>query len=768
MFTHDLENALAMANQLAMEEGHAFVCLDHLLLGLLETEECQSLLTSFGVGLKKVALKLENSLKNYHVPDTMRSKESQALEHTDEFKRVIQRALFHAQSLGKNEVGVSYVLLAILSEPGSSAYQILHEEGLNKLMLSQLIGRHDNNVSFDIIAPQEIEDAQLFQSQPNEEKSLLDEFAVDLNAKALSGQIDPVFERDDELLRMEKILCRRQKNNPLLVGEPGVGKTAIVEALVRAVINNQVSKPLSQIKIYALDIGSMLAGTKYRGDFEKRFKAVLKEFSEREDAVLFIDEIHTIIGAGAASGGSVDAANLMKPLLSRGQLRCIGATTYQEYKQIISKDRALTRRFQKVDVAEPSTQAAFRILKGLKHKYEDHHGVQYSMQSLKTVIDLSSRYLHDRHLPDKAIDILDEAGSAKNLLRSSDKSRDKVITVDARDIEKVVADMTKVPQKNISTSEKKKINNLERDLGMFIYGQEEAISHIVSSIKLSKSGLRDLEKPVGSFLFTGPTGVGKTELANQLANVLGLKLIRFDMSEYMDKHASSQLIGSPAGYVGYDNGGQLTEAVIKNPYAVLLLDEIEKAHPDLLNLLLQAMDHGRMTDNFGRVADFRHVIIIMTSNSGADEYYKNHVGFTSEANGGEVSSEGREHNQAINLAFSPEFRNRLDAIIMFNALSKDNIIQIVDKFLSELCVKLSQQHIDLDVTEAVKLSLLKDGYDKKNGARPIARLIDKIIKEPIAEALLMGHAKSGDLIHVDMVKGKASMKISPKRCAANS
>ena len=751
MFSENLERSLNQANQIARESKSKFITLEHLLIALLDNGEARDVLLSLGVDIENIRKNLNVYLKQESGQSEVELSELQ-LEHNDAFKRVIQRAIFHAQTVGSTEINGVHVLTGMLSEVDSQAFFVLHEEGVNKVILNQIISK--DKQTFDVIDPTQIEERNFFEQQfeTQQNETSIESFAINLNDEVICGRIDPVFNRDDEILRLEQILCRRRKNNPILVGESGVGKTAIAEGLARAIVNKKAHKSLNKSKVYSLDLGSLLAGTKYRGDFEKRFKAVLQDLTKRKDAIIFIDEIHSIIGAGSASGGSVDAANLLKPLLTRGNLRCIGATTYQEYRQLFEKDNALSRRFQKIDVKEPSKEQTLNILKGLKSKFEIHHNVHYSMQALKSAIDLSNRYMHDRFLPDKAIDIIDEAGSAKKLQVGNN---DKKAQVDVRDIEKIISSLTQVPPQHITASDKTLLQNLERDLNMLVYGQSSAINNITTAIKLSRSGLSDPDKPIGSFLFAGPTGVGKTELAKQLASILNLKLLRFDMSEYMEKHSSSQLIGAPAGYVGYDQGGQLTEQVIKHPYSVLLLDEIEKAHADLLNLLLQVMDYGQLTDNTGRIADFRHVIIVMTSNCGAQEQCRNSMGF----------SEGKEKrgvNKAIEGAFSPEFKNRLDGVVQFNQLSIENIRQIVDKFISELEVQMNEQNIDLVVKKEVKEYLCKNGYDPKMGARPMARLINSDVKKPIADALLEGTIKVGEVATLSLRKGKIRLSSSRK------
>ena len=747
MFCDDLEKSLNEANQYAIDFGHSFITIEHMLLALMDNPQTLTI-------LNKVQANTENIRGNLTLYLEKQSKMSKTvvdncqLEHSDSFKRVMQRAIFHAQTLGKTDIHGGYILAAILSESESQAFFILSQEGIHRTLIIDHLSENNNNLT--ILPQQEFEEKNFFEMPqeviPASENSI-ENFAINLNEEVKRDNIDPLIGRDTEVARVEQILCRRRKNNPIIVGEPGVGKTAIVEGLAREIVEGRTHPKLANMTIYALDLGALLAGTKYRGDFEKRFKAVLKEFKKLKNATIFIDEIHTIIGAGAASGGAIDAANLLKPLLTKGDLRCIGATTYQEYKQLFEKDQALSRRFQKIDVKEASKEHTLQIIKGLKDKFEDHHCVKYSNEAIKTAIDLSSRYMAERFLPDKAIDIIDEAGAAKSL----QKERKKNALVQVRDIEKVVASLTQIPQSHVTASDKKMIMNLERDLNMLIYGQNKAVERVCGAIKLSRSGLGDPNKPIGSFLFSGPTGVGKTELAKNLASILNLNLIRFDMSEYMEKHSSSQLVGAPAGYVGYEKGGLLTEAVMKNPYSILLLDEIEKAHQDLFNLLLQVLDYGTLTDNTGRTADFRNVIIIMTSNCGAQEACKNGIGFNPEQPSGQTS-------QAITRDFSPEFRNRLDAIISFNQLGKDNIAQIVDKFLTNFEVQLQSQGIELVVEQAVKDYLGEHGFDPKMGARPMARLINDKVKKPIADALLFGNLKQGETALVDLENDKIVMK----------
>ncbi len=751
MFCESLEKTLNAANNYAAMHGHAFITLEHLLLALMDNPEAKHLVES--VGANADVLKKEVSLYLEKQDQVSSSKmHNLQLEHTDAFKRVIQRAIFHAQTLGQPEVDGSYVLAALLSETESQAYYMLQQEGVNKIIVHQKISADKRQL--DIIQPQEIDETSIMRNtEVEQEESIIDMYATNLNEEVRRGKIDPIIGRDSEITRLEQILCRRRKNNPILVGEAGVGKTAIAEGLAWQIVKKKIHPMLANNVVYSLDLGSLLAGTKYRGDFEKRFKKVLKEFSRLDNAMIFIDEIHSLIGAGAASGGAMDAANLLKPLLTKGNLRCIGATTYGEYRQLFEKDHALSRRFQKIDVKEATKEHTLEIIKGLKSKFEKHHKVQYSQASLKAAVDLSSRYMHDRYLPDKAVDIVDEAGAAKSL---SSYKNNKSTQVVVRDIEKVIASLTQIPPQHVAASDKVLLKGLERDLNMVIYGQSTAINHISTAIKLSRSGLSEENKPIGSFLFSGPTGVGKTELAKQLASLLNLKLLRFDMSEFMEKHSASQLVGAPPGYVGYDQGGQLTEAVIKNPYCVLLLDEIEKAHHELFNLLLQVMDHGKLTDNSGRVADFRHVILIMTSNCGAVEQTKNTIGFTNSASQSKLI-------KAVEAGFSPEFRNRLDAVVEFNPLVRKNIAQIADKFISELEVQLQSQGIELMVDQSVRDYLIEHGYDPKMGARPMSRLIAKTLKKPLADALLFGDIKHGDKVKASFKHDAVSVDIIKKK-----
>ncbi|MBT9569306.1 MAG: ATP-dependent Clp protease ATP-binding subunit ClpA, partial [Thiobacillus sp.] len=652
------------------------------------------------------------------------------------FQRVIQRAILHVQSSGKKEVTGANVLVAVFGEKDSHAVYFLGQQGVTRLDIVNFISHGITKTpQSEPIRPDETTEA----SPESPASSPLDSFAQNLNNQALAGKIDPLIGRDQELVRVIQTLCRRRKNNPLLVGEAGVGKTAIAEGLARRIIEGSVPDILAESTVYALDMGALLAGTKYRGDFEQRLKGVLKQLADNSNAILFIDEIHTLIGAGAASGGTLDASNLLKPALSSGQLRCIGATTYTEYRGIFEKDHALSRRFQKVDVPEPSINETVEILRGLKTRFEDHHGVKYTAAALTTAAQLSARYINDRHLPDKAIDVIDEAGAAQRILPKSKQKR----TITPREIEDIIAKIARIPPKTVSSDDKSSLKTLDRDLKAVVYGQDKAIDALAAAIKMSRSGLGNPQKPIGNFLFSGPTGVGKTEVARQLAYVLGVELIRFDMSEYMERHAVSRLIGAPPGYVGFDQGGLLTEAVTKHPYAVVLLDEVEKAHPDIFNVLLQVMDHGTLTDTNGRKADFRNVVLVMTTNAGAEMLNKSSIGFSNSRESGDEMGE-------IKRMFTPEFRNRLDAIIPFASLSEPIILQVVDKFLMQLEEQLHEKKVEAVFTDALKAYLAKQGFDPQMGARPMARLIQDTIRKALADELLFGKLAKGGRVTIDM------------------
>ncbi len=743
MLNKELEFTLNLAFKEAKEKRHEFMTVEHLLLSLLDNPAAGNVLQACDANIDSLRRDLIEFIDETtpKIPDDELDRETQP---TLGFQRVLQRAVFHVQSAGKTEVSGANVLAAIFSEQESQAVYFLRRENITRLdvinYISHGVSKYQNNNDMHEGMNSSM-DEDMMGMEGNE--SPLESYCMNLNKRAKLGKIDPLIGRHEEIQRTVQVLCRRRKNNPLLVGEAGVGKTAIAEGLARRIVDGEVPEAISNCVVYSLDLGSLLAGTKYRGDFEKRLKAVLKQLGEQEGGILFIDEIHTIIGAGAASGGVMDASNLIKPLLANGELKCIGSTTYQEYRGIFEKDRALARRFQKIDITEPSIDETFEILKGLKGRLEEHHGVKFSIPSLKAAAELSAKYINDRFLPDKAIDVVDEAGAYQNLLTAN--KRRKIISV--TEIENVVAKIARIPVKKVSARDKDTLRNLERDLKLLVYGQDEAITALSSAIKLGRSGLREPQKPVGCFLFAGPTGVGKTEVTRQLANVLGIELLRFDMSEYMEKHTVSRLIGAPPGYVGYDQGGLLTEAVNKNPHSVLLLDEIEKAHSDVFNLLLQVMDHGTLTDTNGRQADFRHVILVMTSNAGAGEISRNSIGFSQQDN----SSDGLD---VIKRQFSPEFRNRLDAIINFGALDVETIGLIVDKFIMELEEQLLTKGVTFEVEAPAREWLIEHGYDKAMGARPMARLIQENIKKPLAEELLFGKLANGGHVTLNTKDGK--------------
>jgi ATP-dependent Clp protease ATP-binding subunit ClpA len=710
---------------------------EHLLLALLDNPSAEHVLHACDVSIDNLRSDLEAYI-NETTPIIASRDEERETQPTLGFQRVLQRAVFHVQSAGKTEVSGANVLAAIFSEQDSQAVYFLRRENISRLDVINYIAHGiTKHQATDHIHPSFDED---FNQDHTE--SPLESYCQNLNKRARIGKIDPLIGREEELQRVVQVLCRRRKNNPLLVGEAGVGKTAIAEGLARCIVDGQVPDAIANCIVYSLDLGSLLAGTKYRGDFEKRLKALLKQMATNPGAILFIDEIHTIIGAGAASGGVMDASNLIKPLLANGELKCIGSTTYQEYRGIFEKDRALARRFQKIDVLEPTIDETFEILKGLRPRLEQHHGVKFSIAALKAASELSAKFINDRFLPDKAIDVVDEAGAYQNLLKAS--KRKKIISV--VEIENVVAKIARVPLKKVSVRDKETMRQLDRDLKLLVYGQDEAINALSSAIKLARSGLREPQKPVGCFLFTGPTGVGKTEVTRQLATVLGIELLRFDMSEYMEKHSVSRLIGAPPGYVGFDQGGLLTEAVVKHPHAVLLLDEIEKAHPDLFNLLLQVMDHGSLTDTNGRQADFRHIILVMTSNLGARELSRTSLGFKEQAHEEDVVD-------VLKNQFTPEFRNRLDAVIQFKSLMTETIGLVVDKFIMELEEQLANRGVTLSLEPEARLWLIEHGYDKNMGARPMARLIQEHVKKPLADELLFGKLVHGGHVHLSLQNG---------------
>jgi ATP-dependent Clp protease ATP-binding subunit ClpA len=752
MLSQELQTALDAAFMVARRQHHEMLTVEHLLLSLLDNPAVIEVLEAVSTDIAR----LERELKSYidtHVPVVPASEEHE-VQPTLGFQRVLQRAVYHVQSSGKKEVTAVNVLIAIFSEQESHAVYLLGEQEVTRLDVVNFVSHGVSKSSKHAPEPNSSAETQATEEGSDNGKSALEQYATNLNRKAAEGQVDPLIGRDHEIERVIQTLCRRRKNNPLLVGEAGVGKTAIAEGLARQIIDSQVPEILSRSVIYALDLGALIAGTKYRGDFEKRLKAVLAELSRQKGSVLFIDEIHTVIGAGAASGGVMDASNLLKPKLASGELRCMGATTYQEFRGIFEKDRALARRFQKIDVPEPSIADTVQILKGLKNHFEEHHQVRFTAPALEAAAELSARHINDRHLPDKAIDVIDEAG-ARLRLRPSAKRRK---TVQVRDIEDMVSRIARIPSKTVSRDDRDVLKTLERDLKLVIFGQDEAVTSLASAIKMSRSGLDNRDKPIGSFLLAGPTGVGKTEVTRQLALHLGVELIRFDMSEYMERHTVSRLIGAPPGYVGFDQGGLMTEAITKQPHSVLLLDEIEKAHPDIFNLLLQVMDHGRLTDNNGREADFRNVILVMTTNAGAEEMARRGIGF----NPADNSSDGME---VIRRSFTPEFRNRLDSIIQFASLSGDVVGRVVDKFVLQLEAQLESRGVDLTVEPEARAWLAELGYDAKMGARPMARVIQEHIKKPLAEELLFGRLAAGGQVVVRVHEDSLQLDVSPHETA---
>ena len=736
MLSKDLETTLNSAFKGARNKRHEFMTVEHLLLALLDNEIATSVLSACDCDLPKLRNELAEFVDSTTplIPESETSRETQP---TLGFQRVLQRAVFHVQSSGKREVTGANVLVAIFSEQESQAVFFLKQQDIARIDIVNYITHGISKIAGEGEASDPGTEQQEEVASAENRISPLESYATNLNGEAEAGRIDPLIGRLEEVTRVVQILSRRRKNNPLLVGESGVGKTAVAEGLARLIVEQQVPDVLSDSVIYSLDLGALLAGTKYRGDFEKRFKALLGELKKDENAVLFIDEIHTIIGAGAASGGVMDASNLLKPALTSGQLRCIGSTTYQEYRGIFDKDRALSRRFQKIDVEEPDIETTYKILKGLKPRFEEHHKLRYSDSSLKAASELAGRYINDRYMPDKAIDVVDEAGAYQQLQPASKRKK----LIQATDIEKIVASIARIPPKHVSSSDVTALKNLEGNLKMVVFGQEEAIDSLATAIKLSRAGLNELDQPIGSFLFSGPTGVGKTEVSRQLAKIMGIELLRFDMSEYMERHTVSRLIGAPPGYVGFDQGGLLTEAVTKNPHCVLLLDEIEKAHPDVFNLLLQVMDHGTLTDNNGRKADFRNVILIMTTNAGAQEMARASIGFTEQ----DHSSDGMG---VIKKAFTPEFRNRLDGIIQFGSLSPETIRTVVDKFLVDLQVQLDEKGVVLHVEESARDWFVEHGYSEAMGARPMARLIQEKLKKALAEDILFGQLADGGDVFV--------------------
>ncbi len=749
MLSKDLEVTLNTAFKEARSKRHEYMTVEHLLLALLDNNSAVGVLRACGVDLASLRRELNEFViaTTPVIPDTSDDVETQP---TLGFQRVLQRAVFHVQSSGKKEVTGANVLVAIFSEQESQSVYLLKEQSVSRIDIVNYIAHgiskvSDGNEHEDI--GQEQPDAETTTDAPSQ--SPLETYASNLNELARQGEIDPLIGRDQEVSRVIQILSRRRKNNPLLVGESGVGKTAIAEGLAKLIVDGEVPDVIRDGVVYSLDLGALLAGTKYRGDFEKRFKALLAELKSLDHAILFIDEIHTIIGAGAASGGVMDASNLLKPLLSSGKIRCIGSTTYQEFRGVFEKDRALARRFQKIDVDEPGVEDTYKILKGLKGRFEEHHDIRFTDKALRTASQLADRYINDRHMPDKAIDVIDEAGAFQRL--KPENKRKKVIGVP--EIEKVIASIARVPQQSVSASDKNQLKNLDRDLKMVVFGQDPAIDAISTAIKLSRAGLKSIEKPIGSFLFAGPTGVGKTELSRQLAKVMGVELVRFDMSEYMERHTVSRLIGAPPGYVGFDQGGLLTEAITKQPHCVLLLDEIEKAHPEVFNLLLQVMDHGALTDNNGRKADFRNVVLIMTTNAGAELISRRSIGFSNQ----DHSSDGLEQ---IRKQFTPEFRNRLDGIVEFKSLDPRVIESVVDKFLIELQAQLDDKKVHIEVDDKARAWLATHGYDDTMGARPMARLIHDKLKKPLAEAILFGDlADKGGFVTVSVENDELSISL---------
>ena len=733
MIAQELEVSLHMAFMEARQKRHELITVEHLLLAMIDNPTAAEVLRACGATLETLRTELSQYIEE-HTP-TVGGQEDVDTQPTLGFQRVIQRAMLHVQSSGKKEVTGANVLVAIFGEKDSHAVFFLHQQGITRLDIVNYISHGVSKIP-DTEKPESADQEVETEAPP---AGALENYTLNLNVQVAAGKIDLLIGRGPELERVVQTLCRRRKNNPLLVGEAGVGKTAIAEGLARRIVEGDIPEVLANATVYSLDMGALLAGTKYRGDFEQRLKAVMKQLAEKPDAILFIDEIHTLIGAGSASGGTLDASNLLKPALSNGSLKCIGATTYQEYRGIFEKDHALSRRFQKVDVTEPSVAETIEILKGLKSRFEEHHHVKYSASALTTAAELSAKYINDRHLPDKAIDVIDEAGAAQRILP---KSKQKKV-IGNKEIEDIIAKIARIPPKNITADDRSALKTLERDLKAVVFGQDKAIEALTSAVKMARSGLGGNNKPVGSFLFSGPTGVGKTEVAKQLAYIMGIELIRFDMSEYMERHAVSRLIGAPPGYVGFEQGGLMTEAVTKHPYCVLLLDEIEKAHPDIFNILLQVMDHGTLTDNNGRKADFRNVTIIMTTNAGAESLSKSSMGFTTSKQVGDEQAD-------IKRLFSPEFRNRLDATVSFAPLSQEIIIRVVDKFLIQLEDQLHDKKVEVTFSDALKAFLGKKGFDPQMGARPMARLIQDTIRKALADELLFGKLANGGSVHVDI------------------
>jgi len=750
MLSSNLEQTLREAYQSATNNKHEFVTLEHLLLSLTNDKDALSVLNACGVNVEILKKNLDEFiLKNL---ENLKDNFSGEPKLTNSFQRVIQRAAIHVQSSGRENVTGANMIVAMFSEKESHAVYFLQQQNMSRLDAVQYISHGISKVEENIESDEIVEEFINESSERKSTKKPLDQFCVNLNEKSKDGKIDKLIGRKLEIDRTIQILCRRQKNNPLFVGDAGVGKTALAEGLAKRIVEKDVPDIIKDAVIYSLDMGSLLAGTRYRGDFEERLKEVLNDLQKEKKAVLFIDEIHTVIGAGATSGGSMDASNLLKPSLSNGNLRCIGSTTYKEFKNYFEKDRALVRRFQKIDIKEPTKDEAIKILNGLKNYYEEHHNIKYSSEAIISAVELSNKYLGDRKLPDKAIDVIDEAGASQYLIPNS--KRKKIIT--AKDIESVVALIARIPTKSVNKNDKENLKNLERDLKNFVFGQEKAIEELSSSIKLARAGLREDGKPIGSYLFSGPTGVGKTEVARQLSKTLGVKLLRFDMSEYMERHTVSRLIGAPPGYVGFDQGGLLTDGIDQNPHCVLLLDEIEKAHYDLFNILLQVMDYGKLTDHNGKTVDFRNVILIMTTNAGAIDISKKRIGFNS------IKS-SEDNSEAINKIFSPEFRNRIDSIIHFNNLSKEIVLSIVDKFIIEVEAQLEDKGVSLSIDTVAKEYLANEGYDEVYGARELGRIIQEKVKKPMAEELIFGTLAKGGHVEITLKDNKIKFYFSSKQ-----
>ena len=755
-FSNTLEQAIHAALAQANARRHELATLEHLLLALLEEPDATKVMKACGVDLDALRVTLEEFIEDELSTLVTEVDGSEAVP-TAAFQRVIQRAAIHVQSSGRTEVTGANVLVAIFAERESNAAYFLQEQDMTRYdavnFIAHGVAKDPNFGEARPVQGSDFEEDASVEPQDNganpgeNKESALAKYCVDLNKKATKGDVDPLIGRDSEVERCIQVLCRRRKNNPLLVGDPGVGKTAIAEGLAYKINSGHTPEVLSGATIYSLDMGALLAGTRYRGDFEERLKAVMTEMEDHPDAVLFIDEIHTVIGAGATSGGAMDASNLLKPALQGGKLRCMGSTTYKEFRQHFEKDRALSRRFQKIDVNEPSVEDAVKILKGLKPYFEDHHAIKYTSDAIKSAVELSARYINDRKLPDKAIDVIDEAGAAQHLVASTKRRK----TIGAKEIEAVVAKIARIPPKNVSKDDAEVLRDLENSLKRVVFGQDPAIDALSSAIKLARAGLREPEKPIGNYLFAGPTGVGKTEVAKQLADTLGVEMLRFDMSEYMEKHAVSRLIGAPPGYVGFDQGGMLTDGVDQHPHCVLLLDEMEKAHPDVYNILLQVMDHGKLTDHNGRTVDFRNVILIMTSNAGAAEQAKEAIGFGRDRRTGEDQA-------AIERTFTPEFRNRLDAVISFAPLGREVILQVVEKFVLQLEAQLMDRGVSIELTRAAAEWIAEEGYDDKMGARPLGRVIQEHIKKPLAEELLFGKLAKGGVVQVGVKEGKLDLR----------